>query len=419
MATASPSTPAARSKSPTTSGLTLPLVGITAAILLIVVGALLAGRQNEVLPTTYGRRRGTDGAPSVNGTSVLVEFYKQAGHRVTTRNRLSPSVNEFDVIVWIPNDFEPPTKEQREFLEKWLAKGAGELRTVVYIGRDYDAAVAYWDDWEHLAPGAPQPQADEALRRRAETRATHEAARSKLPTDQYARWFTTHRDAPPRTINKLSGPWAEGIDTAKADLHLEGRLRIPSDGDRTSADPEIPDYFETLLSSGDASLVTRVKNDVLIDGWGEGQVLVIANGSFVLNYPLVNSENRKLAARLVNECGPAGRVVFIESGPGGPTVLDKEPAGGPPTPLELLKVWPLNAILLHLTILGIVLCLARSPIFGRPRELLPDSPADFGKHVAALGRLLARTKDRNYALSRLAQYRQIADRKTKTRGVSK
>jgi hypothetical protein len=78
----------------------------------------------------------------------------------------------------------------------------------------------------------------------------------------------------------------------------------------------------------------------------------------------------------------------------------------------LLKVWPLNAILLHLTILGIVFCLARSPIFGRPRELPPDSPADFGKHVAALGRLLARTKDRNYAHSRLAQYRQFADRKS-------
>ena len=104
--------------------------------------------------------------------------------------------------------------------------------------------------------------------------------------------------------------------------------------------------------------------------------------------------------------------MFIESGEGGPAVLDKEPTGGLPTALELLKIWPLNAILLHLTVLGIVLCLARSPIFGRPRELPADSPADFGKHIEALGKLLARTKDRTYAQARLAQYRQIGQRRS-------
>src|SRR5262245_35289051 len=113
MPSAPPTTPAARGKPATSRGLTLPLLGIAAAVVLIVAGALLAGRQNESLPSTYGRRRGTDGAPSVNGTAVLIELFKQTGHRVTTRTRLSPSLNEFDVIVWIPNDFEPPTKEQR------------------------------------------------------------------------------------------------------------------------------------------------------------------------------------------------------------------------------------------------------------------------------------------------------------------
>jgi len=63
-------------------------------------------------------------------------------------------------------------------------------------------------------------------------------------------------------------------------------------------------------------------------------------------------------------------------------------------------------------VLGIVVCLSRSPIFGRPRELPADSPSDFGKHVAALGKLLAATKDRNYAHARLAQYRQIAERRS-------
>jgi hypothetical protein len=75
-------------------------------------------------------------------------------------------------------------------------------------------------------------------------------------------------------------------------------------------------------------------------------------------------------------------------------------------------VWPLNALLLHLTVLGIVVCLARAPIFGRARELPADSPVDFGKHVAALGKLLAQAGDRNYAQARIAQYRQLAERRS-------
>jgi hypothetical protein len=391
----------------------LSALGIAAALLLTIIGASLAGRRDEQLPKTYGKRRGTDSLRSVNGTAVLAELFKKAGHRVTTLGRLSPRLDDFDIVVWIPDDFEPPKKEQRDFLEDWLARGDDKesSRTVVYVGRDYDAAVAYWD---RMAPQVPADQADEALRRKAEARAAHEADRSKMPpgqaTTSYARWFSAQRDQPPKKSHQLRGPWAKDIDAAKTEIHLEGRMAVPRKEQATSSEP-FPADFEVLLSSGDDPLVTRVTNDVS-DGWGDGQILVVANGSLVLNYPLVNHEHRKLAARLVAECGPPGRVVFVESGPGGPPVLEKEPSSGAQTPLELLKVWPLNAILLHLTILGIVFCLARSPIFGRPRELRPESPADFGKHVAALGQLLARTKDRHYAQSRLSHYRQIAERKS-------
>ena len=70
------------------------------------------------------------------------------------------------------------------------------------------------------------------------------------------------------------------------------------------------------------------------DKWGDGenQIIVVTNGSLVLNYPLVNHENRKLAAKLIEQCGKPDKVVFVESEPGGPTVLDKEPTGGFPTP---------------------------------------------------------------------------------------
>ncbi|MEX2174978.1 MAG: DUF4350 domain-containing protein [Pirellulaceae bacterium] len=380
-----------------------PVLGIVAALLLVSIGyALTRGSADETLPTAYGKRRGSEMARSVNGTGVLAEMFKAAGHRVTTFNRLSPRLDGFDFIVWAPDDFAPPTPEQREFLEDWLAGGEGG-RIVFYIGRDYDAAVAYWSEVRPLA--APE-DAPEFQRRLARAKADYRSERAKMPTKAYARWFTAKRDGQPRQVRTLQGPWSEGIDAAQTEITIEGRLDIPVPADKVPADPEIPANFEPLLRSEGDLLVTRVTDPA----WTDGQVIVLVNGSFVLNYPLVNHEHRKLAARLVNEAGAPGKVVFIESGPGGPEVLDKEPSGGDSSPLAFMGVWPLNAILLHVIILGIVFCLARSPIFGRPRELPAEPAADFGKHVAALGELLARTQDRNYAQARLAQYRALAKR---------
>src|SRR5262245_39434888 len=96
------------------SGLTLPVIGVICAVLLMVVGAMLAGRRDEQLPTVYGRRRGSEAGRSVNGTAVLADMFRQAGNRVTTMSRFSPRLKRYDVIVWVPDDFEPPKKEQRE-----------------------------------------------------------------------------------------------------------------------------------------------------------------------------------------------------------------------------------------------------------------------------------------------------------------
>lgn len=391
------------------AGLVALAIGVGVAILLLVIGVLLGRRSDEQLPSDYGRRRGSNAGRSVNGTAVLAEMFRSAGNRVTTASRLSPKLEQADVLVWIPDDFKPPTKEQREFLQNWASNSPE--RTVVYVGRDYDAAVDYW---QRIAPEAPPEKAAEMLRREAIARAAAEAARSQMPAHEYAEWFTVNRDEPTLQKVPLEGPWAEGLAADQVDLHLQGRLAIPVEEDRSTITdaPPLPEVIEVLLGTAEAPFVYRIPvRDPEID-WPESQILVIANGSLVLNYPLIRPEHRQLAARLVAACGADQKVVFIESGSGGPNVLEKEPNSGYPTALDLLKIWPLNAILIHLAVLGIVLCLARSPIFGRPRELPTDSPTDFGKHVAALGKLLARTKDRTYAQARLEQYRQIAQRRS-------
>jgi hypothetical protein len=380
-----------------------PVVGLVAAVVLLTVGYLLtAGTRNEELPAAYGHRRGsTELVRSVNGTSVLAEMFRAAGHRVSTWTRLSPRLEDFDVIVWAPDDFAPPTKEQREFLESWLSKGDSG-RVVVYIGRDYDAATAYWDE---VRPSAPAEDAAEIQRRWATARADYAKARAQMPAKQYAVWFTAKRDGQRRDVRTLQGEWAKGIDASQCEITLQGRLDVPVQADKTPADPLIPEKFEPLLLSDGDILAMRVTDPE--GNFGDGQVIVLANGSWVLNYPLVNHEHRKLAARLVNECGSPGKVAFVESGPGGPDVLDKEPSSGSSEPWP---PYPLNAILFHVVVLGILFCLARFPIFGRPRDLPPEPAADFGRHVAALGELLARSQDRNYAQARLMQYRELAKR---------
>ena len=135
----------------------------------------------------------------------------------------------------------------------------------------------------------------------------------------------------------------------------------------------------------------------------------MTNGSFLLNLPLVEKEHRKLAGKLIAECGP-GKAVFLESDPMGPPVFEQEPGENHPTGMEAFTVWPIGAILLHFVALGILYIFARAAIFGRPQELPPEAVSDFGKHIHALGELLARTQDRRYARERLTYYHEKVKR---------
>lgn len=386
----------------------------------------------------YGQRRGHEGSDSVNGTAVLASLFEQSGYRVFTWQRLSPKLEDADVIVWAPDDFRPPTAEQRDFIEEWLWTEPG--RTFVYIGRDFDAASEYW---RTMRQGAPSNEAAELARRLAQAQSEHDSRRAVMPSEQYVRWFTLRSNEAPVEVRDLQGPWSAGIDASKTDIRVEARFDIPTLNESVQAEREadkirakqnsannngnnnattnptpfdtvdydaaayvgegdgldLPDY-ERLLYSRDATLVTRITES----HWDDSQLIVVTNGSFLLNMPLVNHENRKLAGKLVEACGDGKLAVFVESGPYGIAVYDEEPTAKYPTGLEVFTVWPLAPIALHFAVLGIIVCFCMLPIFGRPIEPESDSISDFGKHIEALGRLLERTRDDKYARTRLRQY---------------
>jgi hypothetical protein len=323
---------------------------------------------------------------SVNGTAVLARMFETAGHRVTSRDRMTPRLRDgADCIVWFPDDFEPPDQEHRDWLQQWLKMKPG--RTLIYVGRDFDAAPWYW---RHVQEGAPFEQAPLIGRQQTEAEADFRAERGQIPASEDCGWFTVEGKYQPRKVRTLQGDdeWLEGVDPAKLEIELNGRV--------------LPHHrADVLLRSEDDLLISsrRVR---------ESRLIVVANGSFLLNLPLVNHEHRKLAGKLIDAIGPPQqRVVFLESYAGGPPIFEHDPANLMPSPMAIFNLWPTNWILLHLAAIGIMFCFARAAIFGRPRDVEPDGASDFGRHIAALGELLQRSQDEEYALARIQHYRQM------------
>jgi len=338
----------------------------------------------EQLETEHGIRTATSRGISVNGTSVLANMFEQAGHDVYTRRALTPTLGErASTIVWAPDSFAKPSDKVIDWLDNWLADDPD--RTLIYVGRDFDAAPHYWDA---VIPGAPAAKAPELRRRLNEAKLERAANRGK-PDGEHCEWFQLDYSGSRRDVQSLSGPWATGVDPTKTQIELEGLLK-----------PHPLDGAETLLESQGDPLAWRIPSL-----HGGGQLIVVNNGSFVLNYPLINKEHRKLAAQLVASVDPDGRVVFIESDGDGPPI-NEDPANKIPSALAMFTVWPINVLLLHLAALGVVLCVCWWPIFGRPKSPPRSDVSDFGRHVDALGEMLELTGDHSYATMRVLQYQQ-------------
>jgi hypothetical protein len=363
---------------------------LVAFFALIVV---TSGCQDGV-DSTYGRRSGIPGGESVNGTAALAELVQAAGHQVSSTGHLSPRLFErADTIVWAPDDFEPPSAPVRAWFERWLAAGAG--RTLVYIGRDFDATPGYWTAVRGSVAAGDLPEVD---RRLAEAEADFLAERKFMPANEDCGWFKCQGSRKPRQVRAVSGDsdWLDsldgldglnGLDAKRLEIELNGRL-VP------------PPTAEILLQSSGDALVSR-------QAIGRGQLIVVVNGSFLLNVPLVNHQHRLLASPLVSAIGPPRKhVYFLESRRGGPPITEQDPAARPQHSFAMLARWPHNLIYLHLAALGLVFCYSRWPIFGKPRPLAPPALSDFGRHVAAMGALLERTRDSAYALDRVAHYQQ-------------
>ena len=347
---------------------------------------LLTGCREGEIDATYGHHTGLAGIQSVNGTAVLGEMFLKAGHQVDTKRALTPSLEDAQTIAWFPDSYHAPSEEVLAWLDRWLWSQTG--RTLIYVGRGYDAELTYW---KKVLPEAAADQKSEYRYRQtvAQERVKHESR--DLEDREECDWFVLVNNDPKVEATSLKGDWAAGIDAAKAEIELTQKMQPP-------------DWFEVLLETGDQPIVSR---QVSRAGGASHQLLFVVNGSFLLNFALVNHEHRKLAGRLIEAAGPPGHVVFLESGEGGPKILNSDPTPDLPQTLALFAVWPLNVVLLHFAVLGIIFGFARWPIFGNPQDGEPANASSFSNHAAALGKLLQRTGRRDYATRRLTEYRNL------------
>ena len=133
---------------------------------------------------------------------------------------------------------------------------------------------------------------------------------------------------------------------------------------------------------------------------GQGSVLVIANGSFLLNEAVVNPARRPLAERVIRWAArEAKQVALVE----GAFVLGGEAAT--PTIWDLLRRIPsLRWVAIQVGLAALLASLARAPRLGRPRPDPPSGADRPAEHALALGALLARAKAAPEARELLDRY---------------
>jgi hypothetical protein len=372
------------------------------------------GNGSETVDYKYGRRTGAGYAQSLNGTLIFSELFEQRGYSVTSRKRVTPKMGGADVVIWFPDTHGPPDPEAIEFLYRWLNDSPS--RVLVYVGRDYDAEVAYW---QFCQQNADQESMAETNRKFAEAKVRELSRNASIPDDITLDDIDFKKLDKPKTIDTYEGPWVDD------EFELNQPVTIHQYLDTNVAPPT--NYYDkspihqTLLTSGSIPIVTIYESA----SQSSSKVILVSNASFLLNYALVDRQNRELAMKLVDTIEDEnkkfgyysafydgnGKVVFLESGPNGPMVSENEHEETKSI-WNWIKVKPFHFVIPHLIVFAVVACCYLFPIFGRAKKLKTDSPFDFGKHVSAYGDMLEKTGNSAYARRLIDAYR---NRKTRAR----
>jgi len=360
-------------------------------VAVLVVVAISSGCGSEAgVETRYGQSRGRVGRESISGTATLAALARRRGNQMAVTGRLSPRLDRQDTIVWFPQQG-LPSEKTIEYFETWLQ--AEPNRTLVVVNRGYDLQHSYSRRAARLAE-TPH-EADTIRRHGARILADELADRRRLANSESCAWFSVqHARIQPQICERLRGPLLLGIEADRCRLQWVDRFHFPAE------------TFErkTLLADGNIPLVTLLTKP----DWIGSRLLVVSHSAFLLNLELTNRHHRQLAAKLMNyfELSEGStRIAFLETDTGSPPTATDTP---PRTTLSMLYQWPLCILVWHAFAAGMIFCMVYFPYLGRPRPEKAVPLTDFGRHVSALGQLLAATRDDLSARRELHYYFQAA-----------
>ncbi len=422
---------------------------------IVPLGLCLLGGCSSWLPemVPFGAVTAPDHNRSLNGLGLHRKMWEAAGAKVLTPVKLSPKLDDMDVIVLVGQTYEPPGLGSRRWLENWLAEG--DDRTVVYFGRDFSADIYMRRETLVKLPAQDQVRGEELLAQREAGELSERL--QQLTNPIFCGWFyldTQRRSVP---YDAFSGEWTDDDRFAELDQNLDSlkgkwpvRVALqppdnpkwgksqpswlskrrqpnlsqpaePAQSDDTEAlvqqskwmphEYDTEEKWESAMADVPISRVLLAADDgqplvfqLTSEDFGSGQILIVANGAPLLNGSLVEPLHQRIGERLIETCLPASRVALIAYDRSGLTISNVPEKDLRAAGLEMLTVWPLSGITMPAALLGIVVCLALWPILGRPQRLVQRSVSDFGLHVEAIGRMLYEARDVGHAQTVIREY---------------
>lgn len=354
---------------------------------------------------------------SLNGYGVFYDLCLSEKARCRNVSHLSPGCKKYDCILWFCKENRLPETETLDWFEDWLQEHPG--KTLAFIGRTYEADLSFWNEVRSSATESSQSTRVRKKIREAETRfqGNFRSKRFSFSPDESETsddsWFQlTDFDSVFRT-ETLQGEekFHSGIAPERLEIVMYGGIEPQGDdwnvllranGRCEESNPE-ENGPETEESEERAPEEKRSEILIAEKKIGNSRLLLVPNGSFLFNYPLINHENRKLAFRFLKELDvEKKRVLFLNAGARVPTRSATARPGN--SALLLLQIWPLALIFWQLIFLGIIICFWKWPMFGKVRELPSQSTADFSTHIAAYAQLLNHPGNVHYAKEQIRQF---------------
>ena len=327
--------------------------------------------------------------------------------RVRDLRVLSGRSLDCDAILWAPTDWPPRNlTEVTGWLDNWLA--IGDRRLVVVLP-DAGSELAYW---RQTAPMSPDIQKPRHRRRIAQSLSADLVDRLGKTRLSHPTYYQADRLPPDDRSAQPSPSWRveAAFDASAAD---DPAADEPAADEPAADEPAEPTGGKVIgQPPGPPPSLVRLGDPGQPNArWANSEVWVVPGGSLVTNFAMVRPAGRRLAVQIrdiawqsFSPAEPSLEIGFLPSDAETLPVSHRTASTPPATGLEFMTTWPISLVTLHGLFLGVVICLALLPIFGRPRPAAASPTGRFATHLDAMARLLSRNASVDVAAGRISRY---------------